>query len=270
MPLFRFKAPLSLFFLFLLTACSHTDHAQCGTDVHSTMTQVSTIQALLKGDYDGHETFGELSKHGDFGIGTFEAVDGEMVELDGRFYQAKADGTVVNVQANMKTPFAEVSFFHARSKTRLDGLVSNLGELLAMLNGLMTSPNHPYAIKVSGTFDFITVRSVPRQTKPYQPLTEVVKHQSVFRFDKIKGTLVGYWLPESMDNLNMPGYHLHFISSDGNHGGHLLDCSLSKADMEVDCIGGVDLIIPLNVALQNKHHEETLKKELDLVEKAGH
>ena len=95
-----------------------------------------------------------------------------------------------------------------------------------------------------------------------------MKHQSVFKFNNIKGTLVGYRLPDSMDNLNVPGYHLHFISADGRHGGHLLDCRMSEADMEVDCIDGVDFIIPTTIAIQGEIKEESYNKDLDSVEKA--
>ena len=54
--------------------------------------QSSTINALLKGVYDGEVSFGELKRNGDFGIGTFNALDGEMIGLDGTFYQIKVDG----------------------------------------------------------------------------------------------------------------------------------------------------------------------------------
>ncbi len=47
--------------------------------------QTSTLQALMNGVYDGDCSFGELAKHGDFGLGTFAALDGEMVALKGRF-----------------------------------------------------------------------------------------------------------------------------------------------------------------------------------------
>lgn len=45
--------------------------------------QVSTINALLEGIYDGDTSYGELKQHGDFGIGTFSGLDGGMIELDG-------------------------------------------------------------------------------------------------------------------------------------------------------------------------------------------
>jgi len=36
------------------------------------VTQVSTIDAILNGLYDGVITYGDLKEYGDFGIGTFE------------------------------------------------------------------------------------------------------------------------------------------------------------------------------------------------------
>ena len=56
--------------------------------------QVSTIDALLQGDYDGYTSLKELSSKGDFGIGTVNALDGELVIENGQFYQVKADGKV--------------------------------------------------------------------------------------------------------------------------------------------------------------------------------
>jgi acetolactate decarboxylase len=68
--------------------------------------QVSTLAASLgASDYEGKITISELKKHGDFGIGTFDGLDGEMVGLDGQFYLAKADGIAYPVEGSMRTPF---------------------------------------------------------------------------------------------------------------------------------------------------------------------
>lgn len=75
------------------------------------MVQVSTIQALLRGIYDGDTTFKQLKQFGDFGFGTFNGLDGEMIALEGQFYQAQADGSVHLVTDSMKTPYATVHFF---------------------------------------------------------------------------------------------------------------------------------------------------------------
>jgi len=82
--------------------------------------QSSTINTLLKGIYDGDVTFGELKRNGDFGLGTFNALDGEMIGLAGTFYQIKADGVAYPVEDSVKTPFAGVSFFAPDDTLELD------------------------------------------------------------------------------------------------------------------------------------------------------
>ena len=44
--------------------------------------QVSTIDALMQGVFDGFYSFNDLMAQGDLGIGTFDALEGEMVALD--------------------------------------------------------------------------------------------------------------------------------------------------------------------------------------------
>src|SRR5918997_3199871 len=78
---------------------------------HHTLFQISTIEALLDGNYEGDVTFAELGEHGDFGLGTFDALDGEMICLDGNFYQVKADGRAYAVERRARTPFAVVTVF---------------------------------------------------------------------------------------------------------------------------------------------------------------
>jgi acetolactate decarboxylase len=75
---------------------------------HHALFQTSTIDALLHGEYDGDVDFAELSGRGDFGLGTLEALDGEMVALDGGFYQVKADGRAHEIDPRARTPFARL------------------------------------------------------------------------------------------------------------------------------------------------------------------
>ena len=73
--------------------------------------QASTFESLLESNYDGEVSFAELRDHGDLGLGTFDAVDGEMIAVDGEFFRAAFDGTVHRVEPSRKTPFAVVTFF---------------------------------------------------------------------------------------------------------------------------------------------------------------
>ena len=55
----------------------------CSTAPQNVVYQESTVDALLSGVYDGELPLEQLRKHGHFGIGTFDRLDGEMVLLDG-------------------------------------------------------------------------------------------------------------------------------------------------------------------------------------------
>lgn len=102
--------------------------------------QNSTINALLEGVYDGTMTYGELRRHGDFGLGTFNALDGEMIAFGGSFYQVKADGIAYPVADAQLTPFATVLFFKPTLKLALSGPL-DYEKFQATLDRLVEGPN---------------------------------------------------------------------------------------------------------------------------------
>jgi len=198
-----------------------------------TLAQFSTIPALLAGLYDGEWTCAEVLTNGDLGLGTFDRLDGEMIVLDGRCYRARSDGTVSRVAAGEKTPFASVTFFEP--DLVLTNLVAeNLAGLLAALDARLPSLNLAYAMRMDGAFAYVKTRSVPPQQKPYQPLTEVVKAQPTFEWRTVRGTLLGFRCPASAKELNVAGWHLHFITTDRKHGGHVLDLCLTNQTAQLD------------------------------------
>jgi acetolactate decarboxylase len=200
--------------------------------------QVSTWNALKQGMYDGEITFRELKKHGDFGIGTLNGLDGEMVALNHEFFQIKADGRVYSITDDKKAPFAVVTFFKPEKKLTLPR-VSNMKELHETLDRMLTSSQKPGAIKIDGDFKYVKVRSVPRQEKPYPGIEEALKHQTYFELNNVRGTLVGFRFPGYFDGVNVPGYHFHFITADKKAGGHALDCSTAGANVEVALISSL-------------------------------
>ncbi len=166
--------------------------------------QTSTINALLESVYDGDVTFGELARHGDLGLGTFDALDGEMIALDGEFYQARSDGSVRRVAPETRTPFAVMIPFDPS----LDVVISEPADfagLMAALDAAAPSANLFYALRADGRFDWIKLRAVPRQEKPYPPLVAVTEHQPEFEHREIAGSLVGFRFPDYTQGLNVPG-----------------------------------------------------------------
>ncbi len=228
--------------------------------------QTSTIQALMNGVYDGDFSFEELSRHGDQGLGTFQALDGEMVAVEGKFYQVKSDGKVYPVIPTQKTPFAEVISFHA-DKTLDIGEISNLKQLEDYLSRQLPSPNFPYAFKITGKFSYIKTRSVTRQAKPYPPLLEVAKHQTVFEFRDVDGVIVGFYHPKYLEGINVAGYHAHFLTANRRAGGHLLDCRINQARAELERLNTVQLRLPDNAEFSITDLRGDKKQEIEKVEK---
>jgi len=205
--------------------------------------QNSTIDALLDGNYDGDVTFDELRKHGDFGLGTFDALDGEMLAVGGAFYQVRSNGNVHRVDPKQLTPFSVMTFFRGDKRSAISGPLS-YADLQQALGPMREHAGRAYAIRIRGTFDAVRTRSVPRQDKPYRPLADVVKTQPTFDLRDVRGTLVGFWFPESMRHLNVPGYHFHFITDDATAGGHVLDLTLRDGVAEVQELTAVHVELP--------------------------
>lgn len=209
--------------------------------------QVSRLDSLLVGQYDGKTTYGALKHYGDFGVGTFDALDGEMVALDGNFYQVRADGVAYPVKNRLKTPFAVVTQFQADLAFEIDQRMS-LAALLDTISTKLDGEGY-YAIRVDGDFQYAKTRSVHAQSVPYPPLTAVVADQEVFEFENIQGTMVGYFLPEEVAGENAVGYHFHFLTADRQAGGHLLDGIIQRGTVSIDISSGLS-----GIKEKKRHH----------------
>jgi acetolactate decarboxylase len=239
----------------------------CSSSKPDTAFQTSTIDALLAGVYDGETSLSNLVKHGGFGIGTFDGLDGEMVVLDGKVYQVRADGKVYTPLHSSKTPFATVCCFNPDKSF---GLVSGatFKNTKEEIDKIFSNKNLFYAVKLTGTFSYMKTRSVPAQVKPYPPLKEVTKNQPQFTMKNVEGTIVGFRCPAFVKGVNVPGYHLHFLSRDKKQGGHILDFTIDKVKCEVDMLDKYILTLPSKVkAFANTDLTKDRSKELKAVEK---
>jgi len=214
--------------------------------------QASTIGALLEGAYDGDLSFAELGEHGDLGLGTLNGLDGEMIALDGRFYRADVDGAVGEVAGDARTPFAVVTRFEPAVDAEVAGPLDHEA-LLAKLDQLIPAGTASCAIRIDGQFELVRARSVPRQSPPYRPLTEVVAEQHVFELADVSGTMLGFRFPAYVEGIEVSGYHLHFISDDRGRGGHVLGSRCGgtlrvrldpSSDLHIELPPGIELADP--------------------------
>lgn len=233
----------------------------CKQENEKILYQFSTIESLMAGNYDGQFPVMKINSFGDFGIGTFDKLDGEMILLNGTVYKAKSDGTVTSDVLSETTPFASVCNFNVTQTIDLDE-ISSVKELDSLISLNIPHKNMIYAITVSTLFDSISYRSVLKQHKPYMPLIDVVKYQSVFSQSDIKGTLVGYYYPTSVKDICVKGLHIHFISNDFRKGGHVLSLQSSqKATLRIAELKGMflefgnrqtNIATPVNQSLLHK------------------
>lgn len=232
------------------------------------MHQVSLMQSFMHGAYDGVISVGELKSNGDTGLGTFEGVNGEMIVLDGVVYQAKADGSVNVMNDYEKVPFATVTHFD-NDATINDISAKNFDELTAKLDKEIEKlgKNNMYVVKIKCECSNITVRSVEKQEKPYKEFTEVAAvDQKVFNYTNQSGTLIAIYFPEFMNELNMHGWHIHFINDAKDKGGHVLGLTMENGYGEVDEIHDFDMKLPNTDTFKNMNFSENMTQKISSVE----
>lgn len=195
------------------------------------MYQVSTATALVEGVYAGSVPSSILLRHGDFGLGTFPGLDGEMIILEGETYQAAGS---VQRRSDFLVPFASITHFNEDAVFDV-GMISCLKDIEAACDRHRKSDNLFYAFRVDGVFDRVRARAVhpvPEGTR----LLDAARTELEFQFPNIEGTLVCLWSPKYSSAFSVPGYHFHFISNDRTKGGHVLDCNARRLRANADRI----------------------------------
>lgn len=210
--------------------------------------QAGTLDALLAGRYGGDVTLGELLAHGDHGIGTIQHLGGELIVLDGESWVVDGDGRVHAVPPETCTPFAVLCRFSPEATTHVREPCA-LADLDASLDALAPQDEPVIGVRVDGTFADLRLRSVHAQTPPYPPLVEVTRHQTEWTVPSARGTLVGFRFPDAAAGLDVPGYHLHFLSDDRTHGGHVLAATLLEGDLAVDGADELHVELPEGMGL---------------------
>jgi len=166
----------------------------------------------------------------------------------------------------MTAPFACVLFFDRDQELPVwDGM--NYTEFRDYMGGSVREKNIFHAVRMDGTFEYVKTRSVPGQEKPYPPLVEVTANQPTFEFTDVNGTIVGFYCPDYVEGLNVPGYHLHFITEDRTGGGHVLEFIVRDALLSIDHTSELHIILPNTDEFNRLDLTESKKEELEEAEK---
>ncbi len=229
--------------------------------------QHSTMGALMAGMFEGTLPIEELLEQGNMGIGTFHGLDGELVLIDENAYQVKVDGTVIEVNHPINTPYAAVTHFNGEHRLEMDSHYS-ADDFKDKLVKEFTSENTFQAVRVTGTFKNMFCRSVEKQEEPYPRLVEVAEDQAEFRRDRVEGTLVGFYTPEIFGTVAVPAFHLHFLSKEKDFGGHVLDFEVEKVVAEWETIETLEQHFPLRnkTFMSSEIDYSRLEKEIEEAE----
>lgn len=221
-------------------------------DKEDTLYQHGTLALLVPGLFKGTLTVGELLKHGDFGIGSVEGLDGELTIVDSKGYLVKSDGKVLEVGPDETVPFANAHYDRCTDKYQRKDITRT--DLEAQILKEHDYQNIFFSVKITGEFKSIRTRVVNGNGKPpYKTLAQTATDQSIFDAQDIKGTLVGYFSPELFQGVASAGYHVHFISDDHTFGGHVLDYELADGQVELQRFENLDLHLPAHDSTYRKY-----------------
>lgn len=212
--------------------------------------QVSTLNTLMLGNFDGTVSVRELLAHGSWGIGTYEGLDGEAIICDGHAYDAHADGTACEYGPDEQAAFSTVANFSDDAVELQIEDAADIEAVKAQLDAARRSyqenDNVWYLVAMHGSFPEVHVRSCQKQEKPYRTLFEVAGDQREYHYEDEQGWVIGVWVPKYMDGINMPGWHVHYLSDDKKRGGHLLGLACEKATGTMEGYDHFEMVLPEN------------------------
>ena len=239
--------------------CIHHDAAQART-----LYQTSTMAALVDGIFDGSTTIAELLEHGDFGIGTFNHLDGEMIVNEGVCFHLFSSGEARVASPDDLTPFAAVTTFEADTTFDVRTPTSRI-DLLAQIDERLSSENLFYGIRVTGHFATVASRTATKQEAPYPSLPEATATEAERTFPNASGVLVGFRTPDYEQGISVAGYHLHFLNDEHSEGGHAFDFVLDDGVVEISTVSELRLSLPtsgpfLTADLNSKDMDEGIRK----------
>ena len=233
------------------------------------MYQVSTLQALALGYSRAVITVGELLREGDTGLGTFEDVNGEMIVMEGNCYRADQSGQVSIVPEETGVPFAAVATLSGEQQYEITGMpdIESLRSELTRKIEERFGLNSMHVVRIDGEFEKVDARSEAPYRSHHVSLKQILGDtQRAFVFENIRGSLVGVYFPDYMDGINMPGWHLHFLSEDRMKGGHVFDVSIKAGTVKVDKISNMEINLPKEPAFDTYALKQDLQDEIKSVE----
>lgn len=258
--------------LLIATNCGQKQDHKPITVEKTTITKSDTYYhysiwwAFVNKVFDADLSVAELKTKGDTGLGSFNLLDGEMVMVDGIAYRVREDGSISEGADTDKIVYANAGFFEEDLQTELTSeVVMDIEQLKSGLTAALPSTNFFYVFKIKGTFDYMKCGGLTRQEPPFEEgLDVLIPNRPVFEGNNVSGTIVGFYCPDFIGNINVKGFHFHFISDDKKLGGHVMDFKSSTTlNVGIDKKTDYHFVLPDNADFENVSLEKEFqyKKE---------
>jgi alpha-acetolactate decarboxylase len=219
--------------------------------LYNRLYQYGIADAFVGGLYKGTLPLKDLKSKGDFGLGAPDMLDGELTILNGKVYQTKATGITIEAGDQFKTSLSFVTFFRPDKGFSMEK-EANKEAVFQLISANLPNKNSIYAIKITGRFRMVKTRAFPPvKEEPFPVLTSIFHTQKTFDFSNTEGVLVGYYIPEYLNGINVKDFHFHFLSADKKQGGHVLDFVGENLKIELANLNSFELELPQNKDFQN-------------------
>jgi acetolactate decarboxylase len=238
-----FAAVISL----LIASCSNSrNEAESGITIEKTddFYHYSIWTALVNKVYDGNLTVKEGKTKGDIGLGTYNGANGELIMLDGVMYHVPASGQVLIADDTMHIPYLNAAFLDKDYSFEINARM-DYDSLRKLIQKEFPSRNYFYAFKIHCELDTVKLGSLYKQERPYQEgLDSLMPKRPTFNKSNLSGTMVGFFCPDFMGDINVAGFHLHFLSDDKKTGGHVMEFVGKNFKVDMDKISSYQFILP--------------------------
>ena len=225
----------------------------CSSNEEDMIFHYSVLKALDNGVLEGNMKVGELKKHGDFGLGAYNKLNGEMIVMDHIVYRVSPEGKIMQPDDETLIPYSVTTFYHQEDTMFLAGEIT-YPALKAYVDRRLPSRNLFYAFRIHGEFKYVKCGSVNLKEKPYdKSLLQMLADRPVYEGKEIKGTMVGFWCPAYIGDINTAGFHLHFLSDDHTIGGHIMEFTARSLEIGYDTKSIYKILLPDSEIFRKSH-----------------
>lgn len=261
-PYFR----ICLFILFSYNACPAFAQSADSLGRDNNLFSAGHAGGFVGGLYDAFYPYKQLEQKGDFGLGAPANLDGELMMLNGKYYQTRYTGITTQLADTGKTPYATVCFFRPGKVIHVKDKLTK-AQLFKLLDSVLNNQNGMYAIHISGNFKYVKTRAFPPVTqRPYTPIAAMLDKQQFFEFNALQGDLIGFKLPEFLAGPAISGYHFHFLSADKVKGGHMTDLITGDITIEIETLNSFTLNVPQTTDFRNYNFKNNNAADIKSVE----